>query len=83
MSKTNDGGPAFPVFPETETGHAAAFRGMTLRDYFAAAALTGLMGFTGKIAGANNPLAPTRQEMAEAAFNAADAMLAERERGQQ
>lgn len=31
--------PAFPVFPETSGGHAAAFTGMTLRDYFAAKAL--------------------------------------------
>jgi hypothetical protein len=31
--------PAFPVFPETEVGHAAAFSGMTLRDYFAAKAM--------------------------------------------
>ena len=30
--------PAFPVFPETGGGHAAAFQGMTLRDYFAAKA---------------------------------------------
>ena len=31
--------PAFPVFPETAGGHAAAFQGMTLRDYFAAKAM--------------------------------------------
>lgn len=36
--------PAFPVFPETGAGHAAAFQGMTLRDYFAAKAMQGLMG---------------------------------------
>jgi len=35
--------PAFPVFPETSGGHAAAFQGMTLRDYFAAKALQGLL----------------------------------------
>jgi len=28
--------PAFPIFPDTGGGHAAAFQGMTLRDYFAA-----------------------------------------------
>ena len=33
--------PAFPVFPETSGGHAAAFQGMTLRDYFAAKAMQG------------------------------------------
>jgi len=35
--------PAFPVFPETSGGHAAAFQGMTLRDYFAAKAMQGAM----------------------------------------
>ena len=33
--------PAFPVFPETGSGHASAFQGMTLRDYFAAKAMQG------------------------------------------
>ena len=33
------GTPAFPVFPDTGNGHAAAFQGMTLRDYFAAKAM--------------------------------------------
>jgi hypothetical protein len=31
--------PAFPVFPDTSGGHAAAFQGMTLRDYMAAKAM--------------------------------------------
>lgn len=31
-----DGGPAFPVFPETSGGHGVAFHGMSMRDYFAA-----------------------------------------------
>jgi hypothetical protein len=31
--------PAFPIFPDTGGGHAAAFQGMTLRDYFAAKAM--------------------------------------------
>jgi hypothetical protein len=35
--------PAFPVFPETGAGHASAFQGMTLRDYFAAKAMQGAM----------------------------------------
>ena len=35
--------PAFPVFPETGGGHASAFQGMTLRDYFAAQAMQGAM----------------------------------------
>ena len=43
MNKTETGGPAFPIFPETGGGHAAAFAGMTLRDYFAAKALQGML----------------------------------------
>ena len=39
MSDIKDGGPAFPVFPETTSGHAAAFQGMTLRDHFAGLAM--------------------------------------------
>lgn len=40
MNETiKDGGPAFPVFPETGAAHDAAFRGMTLRDFFAAKAI--------------------------------------------
>jgi hypothetical protein len=35
--------PAFPVFPETSVGHAAAHQGMTLRDYFAAKAMQAFM----------------------------------------
>lgn len=43
MNKIETGGPAFPIFPETGGGHAAAFVGMTLRDYFAAKALQGVL----------------------------------------
>ncbi len=38
----NDGGPAFPMGYHPEGNNADHF-GMTLRDYFAAAALQGLM----------------------------------------
>ena len=61
--------PAFPVFPETGGGHAAAFQGMTLRDYFAAKAMQGLLSDPG-----------WRHDMdfedtAHAAYKQADAML--------
>ena len=36
--------PAFPVFPETGGGHASAFHGMALRDYFAAKAMQEFIG---------------------------------------
>jgi hypothetical protein len=76
MSTTsNDGGPAFPVSPPPTIPngyyyHAEA--GMTLRDYFAAAALQGLLaspdtvGTAGFVAYAYH------------AYQYADAMLAER-----
>ncbi len=39
--------PAFPVFPETGGGHAAAFQGMSLRDYMAAKAMQGMLAAKG------------------------------------
>ena len=39
----NDGGPAFPVHPEIEIDPGDYYGGMRLRDYFAAAALIGLV----------------------------------------
>ena len=70
---SNNGGPAFPVFPETQVGHAAAFQGMTLRDYFAAKAMQ---------AAATNPTGAdgfTFEQRAEWAYAQADAMLKARE----
>jgi hypothetical protein len=69
----HDGGSAFPVFPETETGHGAAFRGMTLRDYFAAKAMQGM--FAADI----DKGAIFITEKAKIAYEMADAMLKERE----
>ena len=65
MSKlTSDGGPAFPtLFIEPDYG--SGYAGMTLRDYFAAAALQG------------NLIEPTanNDEVAKWAYSLADAML--------
>jgi hypothetical protein len=65
----NNGGPAFPV-PSLAVGS-----GMTLRDYFAAAALQGFC--------ANQNSFPTKNEhfenLADDSFKAADAMLKARE----
>ena len=60
--------PAFPVFPETGGGHAAAFQGMTLRDYFAAKAMQALIDNDGLFS-----------EIPTQAYALADAMLAARE----
>ena len=68
MSKDKKtGGPAFPVFPDTGGGHAAAFQGMTLRDYFAAKALEGLL--------ANPDTAGDLMDFPRWAYTYADAML--------
>jgi len=68
-----EGGPAFargagPEGAEFCNGHP----GMTLRDYFAAQAATGLVHFSGTA----ERFRP--EDIAQAAFNIADAMIAER-----
>jgi hypothetical protein len=75
MSDTpiNDGGPAFPtpdVYPPNGQIQFGSF-GMTLRDYFAAAALQGMLSDPDR-GGAGS-------EFAQAAYSCADAMLKARE----
>lgn len=68
-NQINDGGPAFPlqsIGPEFQPGYS----GMTLRDYFAAAALQGLLCNGG---------GPSWDGDAKNAYQAADAMLKARE----
>jgi hypothetical protein len=62
------GGPAFPAhhFDLAENEH-----GMTLRDYFAAMAMQGLLS-------ARNPMLTKIADIVEGAYAMADAMLAER-----
>ena len=66
----NDGGPAFPN---------NLYDGMSLRDYFAAAAITSLYASS-----AGTPIDMGADELrkmaAQAAYATADAMLAEREK---
>ena len=73
MSNTDNGGAAFPV-AELHIGHdtkvSCDSQGMTLRDYFAAAALTSLIS-TGTYG-----LLPLK--CSAVAYNYADAMLAAR-----
>ena len=69
MSTINNGGPAFPlqsIGPDFAPGYA----GMTLRDYFAAKAMQGL------IAGGSTD----RHQIAQAAYIVSDAMIKERTR---
>ena len=71
MKPTNDGGPAFPEFM---WDHMEPKRGMTLRDYFAAAALTGLIS---KYGYEDDDYGRDRK-LPERALYLADAMLAAR-----
>lgn len=74
MSKPNDGGPAFPVSKDTLAMHED-WRGMTLRDYFAAKALVGILSY-GRKGGPE-----VCDNAARDAYDFADAMLAERAKG--
>jgi hypothetical protein len=62
----NNGGPAFPVFPDTSHGHASAHKGMSLRDYIAIKCMQAFM-----TPAWNHP--PSR--IAEQAYKMADDML--------
>jgi hypothetical protein len=66
-TQTNDGGSAFPVPPQQFNQFLV---GMTLRDYFAAAALQGML------ADPSNGLAA--RSSAKSAYIFADAMLTQR-----
>lgn len=73
----DDGGPAFPL-PDTEKYYGS--RGMTLRDYFAAAAMQALFAVELKNVTVHGETvtAMTPSLRAELAYAEADAMLAER-----
>jgi hypothetical protein len=69
MSNTKTGGPAFPTERPAMSEYG---KGMTLRDYFAAKALQGMVASMGWQGG-------TCKTVASVAYEMADAMLAERE----
>jgi hypothetical protein len=68
MSNTNTGGPAFPAPIIDANGH----EGMTLRDYFAAKAMQGVILHPQGLAG-------LWDEAAQESYKVADAMLKARE----
>lgn len=70
---TNDGGPAFPTVDANYREGDYGTMGMSLRDYFAAAALQGIIAAYPQ---ANVP------DAAATAFQYADALLAAREKKQ-
>ena len=69
MKTSHDGGPAFSYWNCAEN----TTRGMSLRDYFAAAALQGILAKP-------ELYRPSHAKAAGYAFSQADAMLAARER---
>ena len=76
MSNTNTGGPAFPVTRDShQPAHIITASGMTLRDYFAAKAMQGLMGR----AWGELPPEELFKTWATSAYAVADAMLKARE----
>ena len=78
MTEKNDGGPAFPSEGiKTERGYTSA-PGLSIRDYFAAAALTGML------ASETTDSEGTYSDSgaAQRAYNLADALLAQREKEQ-
>jgi hypothetical protein len=74
-TKPNDGGQAFPTPASEYVGRVA---GMTLRDYFAAAALPQVIANC-KTDSARKPEQSITAYFAETAYMLADAMLAARE----
>lgn len=81
------GGPAFPTdyhseCPECKTTvyGATSHGGMTLRDYFAAKALTGLLSYPGQEGRGSHHSNSTPDLTARDAYVYADAMLAHRQK---
>jgi hypothetical protein len=81
-NKPNDGGPAFPL-QSAGPDFAPGYAGMTLRDYFAAKAMQGLLANPGGPVQANAQVGwdytnCTGDDIARVAYTMADTMLAAR-----
>lgn len=72
----NTGGPAFPTVDENH--YSAGGEGMTLRDYFAAKAMQGVLSNVNANVGVGQE--ETNCGIAACAYAIADAMLKEREK---
>jgi hypothetical protein len=79
MSNTNTGGPAFPGFDYINQHGKQNPEGMTLRDYFAAQALTGAQIWDAVLNGKNAQFSGGVEKLAEAGYAVADAMLKARQ----
>ena len=78
MSTIDDGGPAFPVPAEQSENTNFATPGMTLRDYFASAAMQGWMASYDGKSGHPAGTADGGGRVARLSYAIADAMIAER-----
>lgn len=76
----NDGGHVFPTGDFSESGFSYQHPGMSLRDYFAAAAMNGLVSNNIADRLISNPYDYLPMCYAKAAYSIADAMLAAREK---
>lgn len=77
----NDGGPAFPCVFSDGDGNSVTIEGMSLRDWFAGQALIGIIqtpDFDYDDDGVSRP-ANSDAEIATAAYQVADAMIAARD----
>lgn len=80
MNNQNNGGAAFPL-PKGRDGANGEKNGMTLRDYFAAKALEGLISKMAFELHADHERAKEVHKcLAQSAYSYADAMLSEREK---
>ena len=85
MSMTDDGGPAFPHPGGSSDGTVQeSYLGMSLRDFFAAAVLQGMLAVGRRpIAHEDDAEKTQDQLMAENSYLMADYMLAARQKGAQ
>lgn len=86
MSEKNTGGPAFPVAdpfavecPSTDAEALRLQQGMTLRDYFAAKAMQGMLADPDTARTVQKARRKMDEAVAELAYAFADAMLKARE----
>lgn len=78
-NEINDGGPAFPGQKWWEfTQEWAPVSGMSLKDYFAAKAIAGVMSAWGMDGGSGGSNGFYPEEIAKKAYAIANAMIAER-----
>lgn len=76
----NTGGPAFPVVYDDEKADVRhVYGGMTLRDYFAAKAMQGMVTTTEKFNMEEGRKATSPEDFARLAYLYADAMLKARQ----